>query len=471
MAEAAAAQLDIQQFTEESVSTGRGGYLSAPLSTHVFDYELPRFNNEAKRLMRTDAEVHAAVEFLIDAIFSDGIQLVGAQFEQDPEFDESEAIKSFIERCFFEAPRTPLLPTLKELARGAVYFGHKVAELVARIEESGVDERKTVLDLMKVKPNAAVAFVIDEFYNTLGLVALYKGRSGAYDGYTTNAALIAKEKFFICTLETEDADPRGIVQTRAAYRPFCQKQIAQKLYDIYLRKSSIRSLIGITPDKADRVQVVDANGQPVITANGVQVTRTANQSMAENLAKMQNDTVGVFPFGSAVTPLDSDGDGQQFKNSYDIHNSEIRKSILLSTQATGEPDKGGLGSGTSRVHERALGRRIASFRTVIADQLYDMMRTFTILNFGQEKAHLTPKPSLGNFDKDELTQKLSFAVNAGYTLDASQFDELDAEFNFPRRDMAAVEIKDTPPGQESTTAGQADGSADNQTDSTKGQMK
>jgi hypothetical protein len=427
-------------YQEESVSTGYINFAPQSLPQTPTDRELPKFDARAVAVMRNDSEVHASVEFLVDALFSDNIQFSGAIFEGEKDFEQAEEIKNFISRALLESPQTQFLPVMKELARGAIYNGHKVAEIVLRLEETGTDSGKLVLDKLKVKPTKATAFVVDEFFNVLGLVGVRKGQSVISSGSIAPENVIPTIKFFICTLETEDADPRGVSQIKSAYEPLCDKRETRKQFSIYRKKCSVRSFIATTPASAERIKVYNDDGTPKLV-DGVQVTKSANQSTGETLAKLINDTVAVFSEGTVVTPLEADGKGEQFKLSYDISNSDIRKAILLQTMATGEAEKGGLGTGGHQTHERVLGRRVDSFRDVIARQIYNLAKLLVSLNFGADKVHLTPSVSLGNFDKAETKDKLAAAVDAGYTLHESQFDELDGEFNFPRRDLEAAEAE------------------------------
>lgn len=425
------------EYLEESVATGRINFAPQSLAQSPTDNELPKFDARAIAVMRNDSELHASVEFLIDALFSDGVQLSGAIFEGEPEYEAAEEIKDFVSRALLESPQTQFLPVMKELARGAVYYGHKVAEIVLRLEETGADKGKLVLDKLKVKPNKATAFVVDEFYNVIGLVGVRKGQASISSGSINPENVIPTHKFFICTLETEDADPRGVSQIKSAFEPFCDKRETRKQFSVYRRKCSVRSFIATTPANAKEIQVRNADNTPKIV-DGVPVTVSINKSTGDTLAKMVNDTVAVFSEGTVVTSLDADGKGEQFKLSYDISNSDIRKAVLLQTMATGEAEKGGLGTGGHETHERVLGRRVDSFRDVIAKQIYNLAKLLVSLNFGADKVHLTPSSSLGSFDKAETKDKLTAAVDAGYVLHESQFDELDAEFNFPRRDLEAV---------------------------------
>lgn len=443
-----------RDFAEESVSAGRLSFSAEALNPQTVAYELSLFNHQMARLMRFDAEVHAAIEFLVDAILSDGIGFVGAAFEDNPEFALSEEIKDFVYRCLVESPQTPFLPTLKELVRGAITFGHKTAEIVMRAEKQGIDRGKRVLDRLKVKPNEAVIFVVDEFDNVIGFL----GQEAKFSAPTPGSIdprdprIFPPEKFFVCTLEKENSDPRGISQLRAAMKPFLDKQETRQQYSVYRRKCAVRSFIGQAPEFPVPLAVYNADGTPMMLANGTQKTITATQSIADTLAKMANDTVGVFPFGTNVTALDADGTGEQFKTALDIQNREIRKSILLQTQATGDAEKGGLGTLGHVTHDRILGRRVKSFRTILSDSVYDLSRTFVVLNYGIEKAHLTPKPDFGEFDRTNLQAKLYAAVQAEYKLDQSQFAELDSEFLFPARSSNWMEEAAAREAKAKTTA-------------------
>lgn len=425
----------LAEFQDESVSTGRvafGG--SERLYASDYDCDLPRLNADTLRMMKRDAEVHAAVEFLMDAILADGIETVAAVFETDPEFELAEKISAFVRRCFLEHCRF-FLRTYKSLMRGAFYHAHKLGENVFRLETQGEDKGKLVLDRIKVKPNAATGFVVDEFYNVLGIVAVYRGQTNYGTGRINVENIIPLDKFTICTFETEDEDPRGVCQVKAAFEPACDNLETRAQYKLYRRKSAIRSFIGITADKADKVQVKNADGTPKIV-NGVPVTKTPIKAVSETLAQMKNDTVAVFPFGTVVTPLDADGTGEQFERAYKINGQQIRKAILLQSGATGEADKGGLGKAGKEVDERVLNRRVNSFRRDRELELYALARTIVELNYGADKAHLTPGISLGDAEKSDFSALIAAYSDAGYSLHESQFDEIDRKLGNPKRDMS-----------------------------------
>ena len=423
------------EFQDESVSTGRVYSGTDTLHGEISDRHNLKFTSDEARRIKKDAEVHASVEFVLDAILADGIETVGAAFETDADFELSEEISAFVRRSFLETCSF-FARTYKELMRGAFLYGHKVGEIVLRLENQGVDSGKLVLDRVKVKPNNAIAFYVDEFENPLGLIAANRGQFSITANSVKSENIIPLDKFLIVVFEQEDSEPRGVSQTQAAYAPFCDKTETRIQFKLWRRKCAIRSFIGKTPENAKAVQVLNADGTPRLNG-GVPETKSAVKSTSETLAKMQNDTVAVFPFGTEIDALDADGDGSQFLNSFAFNNQEIRKSILLQSGATGEADKGGLGKAGKEVDERVLNRRINSFRRDRERELYGLARLLVKVNFGADKVYLTPAISLGDAEKTDFSAMLSAYSSAGYTLHESQFDEIDRKLGNPKRDMEA----------------------------------
>ena len=435
MAKTATQKLDQQEFQEESVSTGRSYYSNETLPYSQYDWQQPEFSHESARRMRQDAEVHAAVEYVLDAMLSDGIDTVTAVYETDSEFDLAEEISAFVRRSMFESCKF-FLRTFKELMRGAFYNGHKVGEIVLRLETGGMDTGKLVLDKIKVKPNRATAFIVDEFFNVLGLVAVHGGQSAIGTGRLAAENIIPVEKFLICTFETEDADPRGVAQVKAALEPACDNRENRLSFKLWRKKVAVRSFVATTPKDAKPVQERNPDGSPKLTSAGVPVTKSAIKATSETLAKMQSDTVAVFPDGTVVTPLDANGTGELFERGYKLNNQSIRKAILLQSGATGESDKGGLGKAGKEVDERVLNRRINSFRRDRELELYGLAQLLVSLNYGADKAHLTPEISLGDAEKQDFAGLLDAYQKAGFKVHPSQFEEIDRKLGLPKRDTS-----------------------------------
>lgn len=423
------------EFQEESVSTGRI-WGNERLYSDIYDRDLPRFNYESVRAMRFDAEVHAAVEFVLDAMLADGVETVAAVYEDDPEFELAEEISAFVRRNLLETCKF-FLRTYKTLMRGAFTRGHKLGEIVLKLENEGIDAGKLVLDKIKVKPNSATGFVVNEYLDVIGIFAVYQGQSIFSIKSVSPENIVPLDKFVICTFETEDEDPRGVSQIKAAFEPACDNRETRAQYNLYRRKSAIRSYLAkFTEDVRDKkIPLKNADGTAKIV-NGVQQTKTPATAAAETLSQMKNDTMAVFPFPIDIDVLDADGTGEQFERSYKINGQLIRKAILLQSGATGEADKGGLGKAGKEVDERVLNRRINSFRRDRELELYGLGKTLVELNYGRDKLHLTPAISLGDAEKSDFSALQKSYADAGYQLHESQFDEIDRKLGNPKRDMS-----------------------------------
>lgn len=102
MAEAAL-KTEQSEFQEESVSAGRFFGATETLSSENIDRHNLRFDSDEARRIKTDAEVQAAVEFVIDAILTEDIETVGAGVEDYAVFDLAEEISEFVRRSMLES--------------------------------------------------------------------------------------------------------------------------------------------------------------------------------------------------------------------------------------------------------------------------------------------------------------------------------------------------------------------------------
>jgi hypothetical protein len=446
-------------YQDESVSTGRIMFTSQSLPQNPRDENFLKLDLKSLEWMRADPETHAAIEFLLDAMLSDGIETVGAVFESDPNFAEAEEYARFI-RCQFHETCKTFNRSYKELLRGAFTFGHKVGEIVCRLQTEGEDAGRLVLDRIKPKPNRSTAFVVDEFFNVLGLVGVRRGQTAITTGQIAPENVIPTEKFLIPRFEEKDADPRGVPQIRAAFDSVCDKSETRQQFKIWRKKCSIRSFIAMAGENAKPIQIKNTDDTIKLDSNGVPVTKTPLKAISETLSNMQNDTVAAFNHGTTIEPLESDGTGEQFERSYKINNQEIRKAILLQSGATGEADKGGLGKAGKEVDERVLNRRVNSFRRDREKELYQLARTLIALNFGADKAYLTPSITLGDAEKSDFSALLAAYGSVGYALDSSQFPEIDTDLGLPKRDAQNT--------AENLDQGQNAAAANQQTDQNQG---
>lgn len=443
MPEAAAANLDRQDATSEYVVGGRRSpYDRSAVRLDGRDSEESRLTARALRRLRLDAEIEADVSMLADSVFADGVEIVAAvRDEEDPEFALAAEIAEFNTKAL-AAARRPFVAVAKEMFKAAFYNGVKVGEIVLRLEDEnrGGDPAvggRLVLDRINPKPLDATAFVTDKFLNVIGLVgARYPGASVVTGGTLNISAdeIIPREKFLVVSFELEDNDPRGLSQVRAAFEAYCDKQLTRAQWKEFRRTSAIPKKFATTHEDAKPVPVKNADGTPKIV-DGVQETISAERALMNALENFANDSSIAGPYGTKVTQLEVEGEGEVFANHFRVCNSEIRKVILGDSLVTGEADKDARAARESS--KDVMDIRKQALRALFADAVErDVLRLLTIVNFGADKAHLTPRCFLGDTEANDWQGDLQAAAKAGYTFAPEHFGQLDAQFGLEPRTEA-----------------------------------
>lgn len=228
------------ELTGEYVSGGL--YQSVRLSLESVDRLRSNLTPETRSAMRYDSEVESSVEFLLDAVFADGISPVPVIADEDEEeFAAAQEIADFIKTATAgDTPRT-LAAAVREIARDAFYSGVKTGEIVCRYNS----ENQLILDRINPKPNSAISFVSDRHNNVLGLASRNRNYSITEIGEKRDE-IIPREKFLIIQFELEDNDPRGVLKIRASYDDWADKKLTRDQYKEWRRTSAIPKKYGIT---------------------------------------------------------------------------------------------------------------------------------------------------------------------------------------------------------------------------------
>jgi hypothetical protein len=389
--------------------------------------------------LRLDAEVESDISILADTVFSDGIEVVSAvNDDADAEFNEAAEIADFCKIAV--QTRRPLESVMKEMFKAAFYNGVKIGEIVLRYQEDARVDGKLVLDRINPKPITATAFVTDKFLNVLGLVGAKRaGQTIVSAGSLTllKEEIIPREKFLVLSFELEDNDPRGLSQIRAAYESYCDKQLTRGQWKEWRRTSAIPKKFGTTAQNAKPIPVLDADNKPIVE-NGVQKTISPQKGLMNALEGYANNSAIVAENGTSIEQLEVSGKGEQFLNAIKFNNSEMRKVVLGDALVTGEADKDARAARESSKDVSDI--RKQALRTVVAAAVEnDILRLLTIVNFGAEKAHLTPKCFLGDTEANDWAGDLQAASNAGYTFAPEHFAQLDTQFGLePRTDAPTL---------------------------------
>lgn len=433
----------IKKAQNEVVVGSRYAFERSTQRTDSRDRVETRLDARSLRQLRLDAEIESDVSILADSVFSNGMEIVSAVFdEENSDYQEANEIAEFCDKALSNTQR-PLEIVLKEMFKAAFYNGVKVGEIVLKYRNDVEIDGKLVLDRINPKPSSATAFVTDKFYNVLGLVGAKRPGQIVVSSDTIQLSqdeIIPREKFLIFDFEIEDNDPRGLSQVRAAFEAYCDKQLTRAQWKEWRRTSAIPKKFGTTAQGAKSIRVKNSDGTPLIV-NGIEQTISAQQGLMNGLEGFSNNSAIAAEFGTAVNQLEVTGTGVQFERHFKSCNSEIRKVILGDSLATGDADKDARAARESS--KDVIDMRKQALRISVSSAVErDVLRLITVMNFGADKAHLTPKCFLGDTEANDWAGDLQAASSAGYQFAPKHMGQLDSQFGLEPRD-GADEIIDT----------------------------
>lgn len=364
------------------------------------------------RRMMHDPEVAADVWLLVNSALADGVTLSPKDTpEDDPRKALAQDIADFHARNLAGLP-TPIEETIERMLKEAIQYGHKIAEQTFMVADSGPDAGMIRTRFIKVKSRKSVSFVVDRFWNVLGLRSNVYGIEGAF-------TIIPREKFVIVALREEDEDPRGMSWLRTAVNGWQFKCETWPTFHRYLRRMAIPSLVGKTAPKAPSVALKDSSGAPVLdSVTGKPVVMTAEQAMSLALVQFENGTVIVVPSDAEVDALEVQSQGEVYERTIDMANREITRGILYQTRATNEAQHGS--KADSQTGATILDTLIWYLKRRVARVvLNDVIRPIHVMNFGVENLDLMPTVSLGDSErKDWATDAHAASEIAQYLTDS-----------------------------------------------------
>jgi hypothetical protein len=455
---AAAEQITPKDLASEFVVGGVASFEPYVQRVDTRDRVELRLTRRAIDQLRLDPELESDISVLADTVFADGMEIIPALTDEtDPEYQEASDIADFCQKA--TQTTRPLEMVLKEMFKAAFYNGVKIGEIVLRYQNDARIDGKLVLDRINPKPISATAFVTDKFYNVLGLVGARRaGQTVVSVGNLTLSKdeIIPREKFLVLAFELEDNDPRGLSQVRAAYEPYCDKQLTRGQWKEWRRTSAIPKKVGTTAPNAKPIALLDAEGKPIVE-NGVQKTMSAQKGLMNALEGFANNSAITAEDGTKVQQLEVSGKGEQFLNAIKFNNAEMRKVVLGDALVTGEADKDARAARESSKDVSDI--RKQALRTVVAAAIEtDILRLLTVVNFGEEKAHLAPKCFLGDTEANDWAGDLQAAAKAGYAFAPEHFAQLDTQFGLDPRENAPEPVTqpdpNAPPAQPETPQGE-----------------
>lgn len=388
------------------------------------------FGDDIYDRMMLDPQVVANVNIYKAFIISDGIRLVPAvEDEDDQRHPQAVEIAKWCLRVL-----NALDPSIDDVMwdmLDALPYGNRVAEEVWEVRGG-----QLVLKALKVKPRRAVAFVVDEYMNLVGLVAGGgRGRSGRAIITTEDGTsqILPRSKFAVLSFRPKNGDPRGTTLLRPAYTPWWIKQQAHPIKLKYLAQFGSASIIGKTAPNAPDGYAKDADGNDIPGSY-----KTAIQWLLDALLEFQAGSALAVPNGTEVDTIEVRGGGEAFLAIEGQSNREITKAILHQVLATEEAEFGTRAQAT--VHQDVLGIILRQTRKAVARMIHrDILEDLVRYNYGDEAAaNLTPTVDLGEVEQQDMIALMNAVANlerAGFLAD-EQRPAIDVKLGLPVRSTA-----------------------------------
>lgn len=428
------------------------GYLQS--LPHPVDDIAADFGQDIYARMMHDPQVASTVNTLKHQALSAPLSLPCMRQDSDGDYPMACEVRDFCDRAL-SGMDTPLTDVLWNLL-DALPYGNKVAEIVLRPGD-GPDAGRLTLRAIKPKPFDVTAFVVDNYNNVIGLLAIEPGVtiSGVlqrwFDDPQQVPNLLPRDKFAVLTCRAKDGDPRGQSLLRPAYNPWYLKTTIWPEYLKFLGQFGTPGLVAETSAEAiGNVALLNPDGTAQVDANGNALYGTPQQALLQVLLAYHNSAVAALPPGCKISPMQVASNGEAFDSAIDLFNREIEKGVTGQTLATSEGEH--QARAASETHATVLGDTAGYARTITETMLYrDILKPLVLKNFGPGAAPLTPMPSFSDTSPGDLTPKWAAAAalqTSGY-LDPSQYDKLDAALGLPARSeesiQSAIDRKNAPP--------------------------
>jgi hypothetical protein len=390
---------------KEYVSSGRGySWQSATLRAlpHPIDDITRDFGQDIYRRMLLDPQMRSSTAYLRMAALERNLEIGAAKKPDDPKFKAADKVAQFV-RSNLDELRTPLHQVLYELTEG-ISHGHKLAEQIYQLKTLDTAEgSKLCLVDVKPKDQKATAFVVDAYFNWIGVLyvdpaggtRISPGSAIVVDSDGRVTGMLDPRKFVNAAWMIENGDPRGTSHLRSAYTAWWLKQQTLPAYNKYLATSAEPNTIGILPPNAkDRVTEDPETGEELEVIS-------AADDMGTVIEGMRNGSYAVIENGGDVKKLQVFGEGQVFITALDFENREIVQAVLFQTLATLEGKH--QARAASQTHQDVLGLLVQFIRTWLETAiLRQMIKPLVEYNFGQAGLGLLPTVSLGDVDQQDF---------------------------------------------------------------------
>jgi len=414
-----------------------------------------QFGMQVYEQMLVDPVVYASLGLYRLAIIANDWDLVPSLTRDEHDYDVAVKMRNFV-KDNLDNLETPYDNILEQHLQ-ALAFGSSIHEQIYQVE-AGRLRLKDIRD----KPLRNSVFVVDSFFNTIGILTMrFPGQNfpagsyipidfsaigmtkpdEAFDLSNVIPGMLPRYKFSILTNEIKLNDERGHSALRAAYQAWWLKQQIVAEHLKMLSQFGSPSVVGKTAPNATAQQFLDSNLNPITDpSTGLPMQRSAEQLLAQVLESLQNGSSIVVPNGSEVDTLETKGDGEAFINALNFYDTQIVKAITYQSLATQE----GLhqARASSETHQDILSLGILRRKQWLANQQRrEVFKRLLMYNFddtGKKIARYVPKLSLGLGDgfpvNPDVIARLMSANYFGMQPDPGQMEKLDERMGLPRRE-------------------------------------
>lgn len=480
------------------------GYTSVQqrvLSSTIDDIER-EIDLEMYDRMSNDSIITKCKKIIITNALTDDLELAPGTNENQVPPDEYQVYLDIMAHCerIVKGLDHPLRVTLEQLLENAFTYGHGIAEIVKEYRMDGGtkqtnDQQKVTspplapkypkasiweriglvksdvqpdpatitrptlkneqLRLMpkciKVKPRGTVRFVIDAYFNVLGMAPY---RRGYFNSGINWNEIIDREKFAVLTMNRKDEDPRGKSSLRPAVNWYnIKSQFPAEVLRFILEESVPKAVGTLAEGAAPYEYERDQKTGAIINdpATGQPKSLTAVESFARSITNFRSGSGAIIPFGAKLEPFKKgiNTDAALFPIMMKLINDEIENAILLQTLAQSEGAHQAK-SASQQVAELLHNLTFWVKYNLSMMILYDIFEPSVRENYGDWAVMYLPQVSLGDFVrrdwKDDL-DALSTAYFQGF-LDDTQRPELMQWMSLPKPGPSRQELLGQAPAKQ-----------------------
>jgi hypothetical protein len=434
-----------------------GGYVWLPRYIKALPFYIDDtsrdFGNDIYDRMMLDPQTSAAIDVRKAMVLAQGIKIVPIDDETEKGADGqtvkqpsplSQEIADFCNAVIGNLDR-PLINVMWEML-DALALGHQIAELIYHIPVLGSLSGRLALRAVKVKPRTSATFVVDVYFNCIGIIGLIPGQGAPVivesiigePGQIPN--LLPREKFAVYSHQMKDNDPRGRSCLRRCYNPWYIKQQVWGEWLKYMAVFGGGMIVGTTAESAEATEIVDAAGNSIPGPGGQPTMVQPEASMLAAIQELRAGGAMAAPFGSKIEIVQAAETATPYAELMDTCDRQIVKGILWQTLATEEgKHQTRAASGT---HQDILGLVSRTDKRETSDMIRrDILFPLVKYNYGEALAiDLTPRVDLGETEHQDFETAalaVSSLVSSGY-LHYSQYRGTDELLSLPPRDMEAM---------------------------------